>query len=544
MNFKTNYMVRFFQKITSLDSHLLSSTKLSCHREHRIILSFILSFSYLISFSQDSLPTTGIQFITGLSWDQIRAKAKAENKSIFVDVYATWCGPCKVMDKDIYPLTEVGKQYNEKFISIKVQADKTPKDNEEIRNWYEDAEKLIDQYKIGAYPTFLFITSDGKLVHRASGVLNALNFMGLATDVLRQRGYTSLLEAFMKGQYENLNLKELAMSAKYAGDDSLAKAIATIYVQRIDIQELIKQDNMVFVNGFAEHDKEWAQKICMPRIKLLTIHELANPIAIRFLLYAVRNKTLVSQVTDHWISTMTQEALFTKETLEYLASFMCYSTDKSFALFYKNGKRINKIIGNKDWAQGRLDAIIINEAFYEPIYYPAVKLVHDGRNVSELTEPDWKKLHSNITTRYGAACARRLQFSPKIYWYKLIGNKKEYIKNLLAEMDRTRGWKLNGMALNNSAMEVFRYSTSKKELEKALGWMKKYFTKNSVEMETNAAGIDTYAILLYKSGRIKEAIMLEEKAVMINPSDVEISNNLSDMKKGLRIWPDGFNVMN
>ncbi len=55
----------------------------------------------------------GIKFENGLSWSQILAKAKTDNKYIFVDCYATWCGPCKEMDKKIYPSEKLGAIMNE-----------------------------------------------------------------------------------------------------------------------------------------------------------------------------------------------------------------------------------------------------------------------------------------------------------------------------------------------------------------------------------------------------------------------------------------------
>ena len=50
----------------------------------------ILLFSWNV-FSQ------GIQFEIG-SWKEVLQKAKQENKLIFVDLYTTWCGPCKKME--------------------------------------------------------------------------------------------------------------------------------------------------------------------------------------------------------------------------------------------------------------------------------------------------------------------------------------------------------------------------------------------------------------------------------------------------------------
>src|SRR5690349_7699291 len=78
----------------------------------------------------------GIQWTDGMTWDQIKAKAKAENKFIFVDAYATWCGPCKKMDKEVYPSTKVGGVLNPKFVSVRIQMDQTKKDNDQVKSWY------------------------------------------------------------------------------------------------------------------------------------------------------------------------------------------------------------------------------------------------------------------------------------------------------------------------------------------------------------------------------------------------------------------------
>jgi len=52
---------------------------------HILLLAF-LSISSL-AFGQ------GIDFFHG-TWEEGLAKAKAENKILFVDAYAEWCGPC------------------------------------------------------------------------------------------------------------------------------------------------------------------------------------------------------------------------------------------------------------------------------------------------------------------------------------------------------------------------------------------------------------------------------------------------------------------
>jgi thiol:disulfide interchange protein len=45
---------------------------------------------------------TGISFQNSKSWEALKAEAKAANKLIFLDAYASWCGPCKRMSKEVF----------------------------------------------------------------------------------------------------------------------------------------------------------------------------------------------------------------------------------------------------------------------------------------------------------------------------------------------------------------------------------------------------------------------------------------------------------
>ena len=57
----------------------------------------------------------GISFFSG-SWSDVLAEAKQKKKVVFVDIYTEWCGPCKLMEKNIFPDEQVGKYYNANFI--------------------------------------------------------------------------------------------------------------------------------------------------------------------------------------------------------------------------------------------------------------------------------------------------------------------------------------------------------------------------------------------------------------------------------------------
>src|SRR5688500_3765008 len=89
---------------------------------------FILFCLFVINMQGRCQQHTGIKWVEGLSWEHILQKAKTDNKYIFVDFYTTWCAPCKAMEKNVYPDTRVGDVMNDKFISVKVQMDKTDND--------------------------------------------------------------------------------------------------------------------------------------------------------------------------------------------------------------------------------------------------------------------------------------------------------------------------------------------------------------------------------------------------------------------------------
>ena len=126
----------------------------------------------------------GVNFEHELSWKEVQAKAKAENKYIFIDCFTTWCGPCKYMAANVFPQQEVGDFFNAKFVRVKVQMDNTPGDADHIKSWYDDADKIAKDYSIMAYPTFLYFTPDGKLVHRVVGGGEAKDFIARSANAL------------------------------------------------------------------------------------------------------------------------------------------------------------------------------------------------------------------------------------------------------------------------------------------------------------------------------------------------------------------------
>jgi len=103
-----------------------------------------------------SVNAQGIEFEKG-AWEEVLAKAKAEDKLMFVDSYTTWCGPCKKLSKHVFPNEKVGQFFNDNFVNLKLDMEK------------ENGMRFGRKYKVSAYPTMFFISGDGKVVYKIKG---------------------------------------------------------------------------------------------------------------------------------------------------------------------------------------------------------------------------------------------------------------------------------------------------------------------------------------------------------------------------------------
>ncbi|WP_256006354.1 thioredoxin fold domain-containing protein [Pedobacter deserti] len=131
------------------------------------------------------LSISGISFGSG-SWKDMLQLAEKENKLIFVDCYAVWCGPCKIMDKEVFTQRNVGDFFNSNFVNVKMDMEKG------------EGITLKNAYQVKAYPTFLFINGKGEEVHRIVGSSAAQVFLAKSKDALNPAKQLSA----MHKQYE------------------------------------------------------------------------------------------------------------------------------------------------------------------------------------------------------------------------------------------------------------------------------------------------------------------------------------------------------
>ena len=182
-----------------------------------------------IILSAFSFGQTGMKFEES-TFKVALEKAKKEKKLIFLDAYATWCGPCKLMVKNIFPLQSVGDYYNSNFINTKLDMEKG------------EGLELAKKYGVKVYPTYLFIDGDGKEVHRTVGYVKEEDFIQFGKDAINPEArLTTLVKRFEDGEKDPVFLKDLAVKTMYS-DKVLYSRILGKYFEGNAGKELTKED--------------------------------------------------------------------------------------------------------------------------------------------------------------------------------------------------------------------------------------------------------------------------------------------------------------
>ncbi|RKT01600.1 thioredoxin fold domain-containing protein [Chryseobacterium defluvii] len=167
----------------------------------------------------------GIQFEDS-NFATILAKAKKENKLVFIDAYASWCGPCKLMVKNIFPLKSVGDYYNSHFINAKIDMEKG------------EGIDIAKKYNVKAFPTYLFINGNGEEVHRTLGYVEENDFIQFAKDAEDpDKTLTALKQKFEKGEKDPEFLKNLAGLTIYNDTEFAGRVLERYFKTKTEMSQ-------------------------------------------------------------------------------------------------------------------------------------------------------------------------------------------------------------------------------------------------------------------------------------------------------------------
>ena len=159
---------------------------------------FIIVILFFITVSFIPSGKGKVQWITMAALQEAYSK---NPKPILVDVYTSWCGWCKVMDKETYTNEKVAAYINEHYYAVKLDAEqKEPVEWNGKKYGYDKLNKVHELaiylcYGQLSFPTTVFVTALNAQPTPLSGYLKA-------------KEIESPLKFFGEGAYKTQNFPE------------------------------------------------------------------------------------------------------------------------------------------------------------------------------------------------------------------------------------------------------------------------------------------------------------------------------------------------
>lgn len=192
----------------------------------KLVVLFLLS----IAFQLTGKANEGIIFFEG-RFNEALAKAKEQNKLVFLDCYTTWCGPCKWMAANVFTNDTVADYFNKTFICYKQDMEKG------------EGVDVAKMYTVRNYPTYLWVDPNGKQVHRSVGSVSPASFLRIGNDAIS----TDRNQSYLEEQYKSGNRKpELLLAYAYALRDAYNttyQAVADNYFRKQNPDSLSNETN-------------------------------------------------------------------------------------------------------------------------------------------------------------------------------------------------------------------------------------------------------------------------------------------------------------
>ncbi len=432
-------------------------------------MRFLLTLLLLVptaSFAQ------GIHFETG-NWKAVLAKAKKQNRMVYVDVYTTWCGPCKVLAQTVFPQKEAGDKYNPLFVNYRIDAEKG------------EGIALKKKYTVSGFPTHLYIDPKTEaVVYRTLGAGDVADFNKNADVALEEAAdpmtWAVYTKSFTAGTRNTPFLK--AYLRKAARLDKNNDAILNAYIATLDKTNI--PDSTLY---FLEDNTHTIWNNAVPILEAARARLDTRDTGEHYYGYA--------QQAERWLYPSYEEAKAAKDEqkLATLVSFIQTA-------FPDGAEADNQTF------------------FYRKRYYEETE---NAAKLAAIEREEVEQMVSKNLAYYSAADAKARKNLESSIRYQLAAMTIPEGKNIDTIVAYNIARNATGFpsiraanTLNDAAWKTYENKkATAAELQQGLKWSAKALEFSQPYPEQWASYADTHAALLYRTGQKAEAVQLEEKAL-------------------------------
>jgi thiol-disulfide isomerase/thioredoxin len=452
----------------------------------RILFVLVLFFNFQDVIGQ-------IKFVS--NWNEAIKIAKAANKLIYLDIYTTWCGPCKIMAQNYHTNEQVGALFNKNFVCLKLDAEKG------------EGIIIAKKYKTNSYPSNYFIDPNSlKIIHFEAGCPISLEgFLDYATKVKTiQEDSVSITDM------------HIIFRSKIYNSDFLQK-----YLYRL---KSLKLNNNEAINAYILKIPEGQSMDSTIQI-LWKFTETFNNNALE---YFAKNKDIsLQKISSKYYSV---QQLFQQKLQSSLKIF----------IQNKNDSLIN--ISNQIYLQLFPDETLTALEMTMD-YFKGIKNYQKHYLASKLYFEALEKKDSNFLKN-----KNDLEKSTKI---KILNFQLEMMKILEAEREQKVNAKIKSIPtidslynekiasnINEIAFEIFlHFRKDSNKLNEALTWCNKAITLLPIaDLQTLPYLADTKASLLFALNKKNEAIANQKNTILLIPkSELDLIKQLETNLKKMQL---------
>ena len=200
-----------------------------------------------------------VEVTTLQEMEAVQKKASDQQLMLFVDVYATWCGPCKMMDRDVYTDPAVAEYMNANFISVRMDGET------DYGRVYAAAQELE------GYPSMFIFNMNGEPVSRVVGFTPAEQLVSTLKATVDGYKEIRIYQAkYQRGTLEELEFAAYIAALRSMGNQKEADKLGDEYLEQV-IGEKLSDNDIGVVAYHMDLDDPWWPEFSSDPERLRTV---------------------------------------------------------------------------------------------------------------------------------------------------------------------------------------------------------------------------------------------------------------------------------
>lgn len=226
--------------------------------------------------------------------EDAQKKASDQMLMLFVDVYATWCGPCKMMDSEVYTDPAVADYMNAHYVSVRMDGESA------------FGELYASEQQLEGYPSMFIFSDEGERVSKIVGFTGAEELVGTLQSV--NEGYSkvkSYRASYLKGTLEAAGFADYIKVVRDMGNQDEAEVLAYEYVDQLLAEKpSLSDDDIRVVAFYMDLDDTWWDQLHADPDRLRRVLDDDYMLAME----KIYNNTLVKAVEEERVDLVSKMA--------------------------------------------------------------------------------------------------------------------------------------------------------------------------------------------------------------------------------------------